>query len=97
VDGPAGQPGEDVRSRAVRVSSGVIARAQIPDLRCLGTTVLAITTKTGFAPDKVAQVSFCFDFRLNILFRFSCKTHTCVAHCAHFDFSKYNKYNIIII
>jgi len=58
VDGPAGQPREDVRSRAMGVSSVVIARAPIPALCCLGTTVSAIATKTGFVPDTVAQVCF---------------------------------------
>jgi len=60
VDGPAGQRGEDVRSRAVVVSSGVTARAQIHGLRCLGITASVITTKTEFVPDKVAQVFLLF-------------------------------------
>jgi len=55
ADGPAGQPGEDVRSRAVRVSSGVIARVPIPVLRCLVTIVSVTATRIGFVEDKVAQ------------------------------------------
>jgi len=58
VGGPAGQPGEDVQSPAAGASSSVTARVLIPVLRCSGITALAKTTKTGFVPDKVAQVSF---------------------------------------
>jgi len=49
VGGPAGQPGEDVRSRAVGVSSGVIAHALILDLRCLEITALETITKFASA------------------------------------------------
>ena len=55
MDGPAGQPGEGALSRAMGVSSGVIARAPIPALRCLATTVSVTATRTGFVADRVAR------------------------------------------
>jgi len=57
--GLAGQPGEDVRSRVVEVSSGVIALATTPDPHLMGIFVSVTPTKTGFVADKVAQVCGC--------------------------------------
>ena len=70
ADGPAGQPGEDVPSRAAVGSSVVIARAQIRNPRYLGTTVSETPTKTGYAQRRVAQV---LTYSFNIFERLAIK------------------------
>ena len=55
VDGPVGLTGEDARSRAMGVSSGVIARAQTQDLRFSGTIASETATRTGYVLDSAAR------------------------------------------